>query len=148
MDFELIRAAVEQGVPFNQHLGLEIAELDMGRGVVRLPDNSALRNHAGSQHASALFAAGAAASGAAFVAVFADRLQQLTALVDGATIDYRRIAHGPITATGVLGSDPEQLHTELERDGRVDFGVDVSLTNGAGDVVAAMTVRWHLREEG
>jgi acyl-coenzyme A thioesterase PaaI-like protein len=147
MDFELMRAAIEQAVPFNQHLGLEVAELGLGRGVVLLPDDSALRNHVGSQHASALFAVGEAASGAAFVAAFADQLEEVTAVVDGATVDYRRIAHGPITATGVLGADPDQLLAELERDRRVDFAVDVALTNGAGDVVGEMTVRWHIRRD-
>ena len=141
-----MRAAIEQAVPFNQHLGLEVAELGLGRGVVRLPDNSALRNHAGSQHASALFAAGEAAAGAALVAAFAEQLEALTPLVDGATIDYRRIALGPISATGVLGADPGQLLADLERGGRVEFAVDVSLTNGAGEVVAEMTVHWHVRK--
>ena len=35
-----MRAGLEQAVPFNQHEGLEVAELATGRCVVRLPDGS------------------------------------------------------------------------------------------------------------
>jgi acyl-coenzyme A thioesterase PaaI-like protein len=148
MDFELMRAGLEQAVPFNQHLGLQVAELALGRGVVVLPDDGPLRNPAGSQHAGALFAAGEAAAGAAFVAAFVEQLEDAAPVVEHAEIRYRRIARGPITATGVLGGDPDELVAELEREGQVRFGVDVSLTDGEGDVVADMTVRWTIDQEG
>jgi acyl-coenzyme A thioesterase PaaI-like protein len=147
MDFEPLRAGLEQAVPFNGHLGLEIAEVSLGRGVVNLPDDSALRNHTGSQHASALFAAGQAASGAAIAAAFVEHLPQLEISPEGAEITYKKIPRGPITATGVLGAEPSELLGELDREGSVAFRIDVSLTDGAGDEVAAMTVRWLVRQE-
>jgi hypothetical protein len=104
MDFELMRAGLEQAVPFNQHLGLEVAELAVWRGVVRLPDESA-------------------------------------------EITYKKIARGPITATGVLAADPGALLDELDRDGEVRFAIDVALTDDDGEVVADMTVRWNARKE-
>jgi len=146
-DYELMRAGLEQAVPFNGHLGLHIAEIAVGRGVVVLPDTAALRNHVGSQHAGALFAVGHAAAGAGFVAAFVEQLQEVTTVAERATIEYRKIARGPITATAVLGADPEQLHAELARDGEVQFTIDVSLTDRAGDVVAEMAVDWTLRRE-
>jgi hypothetical protein len=147
MDFELMRAGLEQAVPFNQHLGLQVADLSVGRGVVVLPDTEELRNPVGSQHAGALFAAGHAASGAAFVAAFVEGLDDLAPHAAGAEISYKKIPRGPITATAVLGPTPEELHAELERDGSVGFAIDVSLTDGAGDVVADMTVRWTISRE-
>jgi hypothetical protein len=147
MDLEPLRAGMEQAVPFNGHLGLEIVEVAIGRGVARLPDDQALRNHSGSQHASALFAVGQAASGAAIAAVFVERLPQLELQPESAEIAYKKIPRGPLTATGVLGADPAQLLAELEREGHVAFGIDVSIVDGATDLVAAMTVRWHVRKE-
>jgi Domain of unknown function (DUF4442) len=147
MDFEPLRAGLEQAVPFNSHVGLEVAEVALGRGVVKLPDDQALRNHTGSQHASALFAAGQAASGAAIAAVFVQELPKLELLPQGAQITYQKIPRGPIVATGVLGADPAALLDELGREGCVEFTVDVSLTDGAGDVVADLTVRWLVRQE-
>jgi acyl-coenzyme A thioesterase PaaI-like protein len=147
MDLEPLRAGLEQAVPFNTHLGLVIDEVSLGRGVVTLPDDSALRNHTGSQHASALFAAGQAASGAALAAVFVRQLPNLELLPQGAQVTYNKVSRGPITATGVLGSDPDALLEELAREGCVEFSVDVSLTDGAQQVVAELTVRWLVRRE-
>jgi hypothetical protein len=147
MDLEPLRAGMEQAVPFNGHLGLEILEVGVGRGVARLPDNEALRNHTGSQHASALFAVGHAASGAALAAVFVDQLAQLELQPEAASITYKKIPRGALTATGVLGADPGALLEELEREGRVGFGIDVGVVDGAGDVVADMNVRWIVHKE-
>ena len=67
MDFDAVAAGLNQAIPFNRHLGLVVQEVAPGRGVVTLPDDAALHNHVGSQHAGALFSAGEAAS----VTVFA-----------------------------------------------------------------------------
>ncbi len=149
-DLEPIRAGLEQAVPFNQHVGLVVEEVALGRGVVRLPDTEALRNHTGSQHASALFAAGQAASGAALAAVFVEQLPALDLLPQGAQITYNKISRGDILATAILGSDPDTLLEELAREGCVEFSVDVSLTDGAKATVAELSVRWlvrHAQEE-
>jgi hypothetical protein len=147
MDFEAMRAGLEQAVPFNQHLGLEVVELAIGRAVVRLPDDAGLRNHVGSQHASALFAAGQAAAGAALAATFVEHLEAVEPLADGADIDYKKIPRAAITATAVLAATPAELLDELERDGEVRFAIAVGLTDGAGDIVADMTSRWLVRGE-
>jgi hypothetical protein len=147
MDLEPLRAGMEQAVPFNGHLGLEIVEVGVGRGVARLPDNEALRNHTGSQHASALFAVGQAAAGAALAAVFVEHLPRLELQPEAAEITYKKIPRGELTATGVLGADPGQVLDELGREGEVAFGIDVGIVDGAGDVVAGMSVRWHVRKE-
>lgn len=144
MDYEAIRKGLESAVPYNGHLGLEMVEIAPGRGVVRLPDRAEIRNHVGSQHAGALFSAGEAASGAAFVGAFAERLGELTPLAESAEIAYRQLGQGVITATGELRSDPDELLAELDREGRVRFEVHVGLTNAVDDVVAEMTVRWYV----
>jgi acyl-coenzyme A thioesterase PaaI-like protein len=146
MDYDAIRGGLQEAVPFNSHVGLAIEEVGAGVGVVKLPDRSELRNHVGSQHAGALFAAGEAASGAAFVGAFAERLGDVTPLVQDATITYRRRAQGTITATGRTRDDDAELLATLEEDGAVRFCVDVDLTNAHGDTVAEMTVNWHVRK--
>ena len=148
MDYDAIRGGLQQAVPFNTHLGLEIAEVGQGVGVVKLPDRSELRNHVGSQHAGALFAAGEAASGAAFVGTFAERLESITPLVRNAEIAYRERAQGAITATGRLGTEPDELLADLDDTGSVDFVVDVELANAHGDTVAEMSVQWTVKKNG
>jgi acyl-coenzyme A thioesterase PaaI-like protein len=146
MDYEAVRQGLEQAIPYNRHLGLEVAEVADGRGVVRLPEDERLRNHVGSQHAGALFSAGEAASGGAFVGAFADRMGEVTPLARTAEISYLKLARGPITAAGALGEPKETLLERLDADGKVEFPVQVELTDADGNLVASMTVHWHVRK--
>ena len=145
MDFDAVKAGLSQAIPFNGHVGLDLVEVGDGRGVVKLPDAPELKNHVGSQHAGALFAAGEFASGGAFVGAFAEQMGSMTPLARSAEIDYRKLAKGEITATGTLTESKESLLGRLDADGRVEFPIDVELTDADGQVVAAMTVHWHVR---
>lgn len=145
LDYEAVRAGMEQAIPFNRFIGLDVVEVGDGSGSVRLPDEENLRNHVGSQHAGALFSAGEAASGAAFVGAFAERMGEITPLAKSASIDYRKLAKGPITATATLGEDKAALVERLDADGRVEFAIAVSLADADGNEVATMTVDWHVR---
>jgi acyl-coenzyme A thioesterase PaaI-like protein len=145
LDFEAVAAGLNQAIPFNRFLGLVVEEVAPGRGVVTLPDEETLHNHVGSLHAGALFSAGEAASGGAFLGAFAEHLGSLTPLAKSASIDYRKIARGPITAVGSLSGDVDALLATIESDGRVEFPVEVEMSDAEGNVVATMTVHWHVR---
>jgi acyl-coenzyme A thioesterase PaaI-like protein len=145
VDYEAVAAGLNEAIPFNRHVGLVVEEVAPGRGVVTLPEGEHLHNHVGSQHAGGLFAAGEAASGGAFLGAFAEHLGGLTPLAKSASIDYRKIARGPITATGTLDADVDALLASIESDGRVEFPIEVEMTDGDGNVVATMTVHWHVR---
>ncbi len=145
-DFDALREALQGAIPFNTHVGLEVAEVADGRGVVRLPDDKKLHNHVGSQHAAGLFAAGEAASGAAFMGAFAEHLAGLTPLAASAEIDYRTLGKGTITATATLAEDVDGLLGKLESDGKVEFPVTIEMADDDGQVVAGMTVNWHVRK--
>jgi acyl-coenzyme A thioesterase PaaI-like protein len=146
MDYEAVRQGLAQAIPYNRHLGLEVAEVADGRGVIRLPDDERLHNHVGSQHAGALFSAGEAASGAAFVGAFAERMGAITPLARTAEISYLKLARGSITATGTLGEPKDSLLERLDADGKVEFPVAVEMVDADGKTVASMTVDWHVRK--
>ncbi len=145
MDYEAVRAGMEAAIPYNRYLGLSVSEVGDGTGVVVLPDDDHLHNHVGSQHAGALFSAGEAASGAAFVGAFAEHMGNITPLARTADISYLKLAKGPITATGTLQETRDELLSRLEADGKVEFAVQVGLTDARGARVAEMTVHWHVR---
>ncbi len=146
MDYEAVRAGLQQAIPFNTHVGLEFTEVGDGLGVVRLPDADHLKNHVGSQHAGALFAAAEAASGGAFVGAFAEHMAGITPLAKGAEISYLKLARGAVTATAKLLEDRAQLVDRLESEGRVEFPVAVDMTDDEGRKVAEMTVHWHVKK--
>jgi len=146
MDYEALRAGIADAVPYNAHLGLELLEVGDGRAVVRLPGGDHLDNHVGTWHAGGLFSAAEAASGAAFVGGFAERLGDITPLTRSANIEYTALARGPIDATATLDEDAAVLLERLDADGRVEFPVAIVLTDGDGKHVAEMTVTWNVRK--
>ena len=147
LDYEAVRAGMQAAIPYNNHLGLRYTEVSAGRSVVSLPDADQLKNHVGSQHAGALFSAGEAASGGAFVGAFAERMAEVTPLARDARIDYLKLARGEITATATLPEPFDSLLQRLEAEGKVEFRVEVELTDGEGVTVAEMTVGWHVRRK-
>jgi uncharacterized protein (TIGR00369 family) len=144
-DFDAIAQGMKEAVPFAAFLGLDIARIAEGEAVVILPERAELTNHVGSQHAGALFTVAEAASGAAFLGAFADRLAEVTPLARSAEIAYEKIAKGPIEATARLGVAREEALAILDAESKVVFPCEVELTDTAGDRVATATVQWHVR---
>lgn len=145
VDYTAVAAGLSQAIPFNVHLGLQTTSVAADSGTVLLPDDEKLRNHVGSQHAGALFAAAEAASGAAFVGAFLDIMGEITPLAQSAQISYKKLAKGEITATARFGEDAGALKDKLREEGRIRFPVQVQMTDTTGNVVAEMTVDWYVR---
>ena len=144
-DFDAIAAGMTQAVPFAGYLGLEITSIGEGEAVVFLPERQELTNHVGSQHAGALFTAAEAASGAAFVGAFAERLGEVTPLARSAEISYEKIANGRIEARATLGVPAAEALVTLDAEGKVVFPCEILLTDSEGRQVASATVQWHVR---
>lgn len=145
VDFDVIAAGMTQAVPFAGFLGLEITSVGEGEAVARLPERSELTNHVGSQHAGALFTVAEAASGAAFVGAFAERMGDVTPLARAAEISYEKIAKGPIDASAKLGVAKDEALATLDAEGKVVFPCEIELTDSSGQRVATATVQWHVR---
>ena len=143
--YTLMKAFFEQNVPYAKHTGIELLVIADGYGVAQLPDVQETQNHMGSQHAGALFTLAEAASGAASVSLFADKIAIVRAAIVEAKIHYKKAARGLIKAEGRLRRSGEELMTEFSRDGVVNYTVDVVLTNEQGVEVASMEVNWRIK---
>src|SRR3954452_8121103 len=115
--FDAIAQGMTHAVPFAGFLGVEVTHVAAGEATVVLPERTELTNHVGSQHAGALFTAAEAASGAAFVGAFAEKLADVTPLARGAEISYEKIAKGPIDATATLGVSKAAALEALDAEG-------------------------------
>lgn len=146
MDYEGIKAGLSKAVPMNTYLGLELLEVGNGHGVVRLPNDPRMLNHVGSQHAAGLFAAAEFASGAAMTGALAAHLANATPLAAGASIQYKKLAKGPILATARLAETADAIAARLTADGRAEFNAEIDLTDEQNVTVATMTVQWHVRK--
>ena len=144
-DFDAIAQGMTQAVPFAGFLGLDITNISAGEAVVVLPERAELTNHVGSQHAGALFTVAEAASGAAFVGAFAERMGEVTPLARSAEISYEKIAKGPIEARARLAVPAEEALATLDSVGKVEFPCEIELVDGSGTKVAVATVHWHVR---
>ncbi len=144
-DFDAIAQGMTQAVPFAGFLGLEITSVAPGEAVVVLPERAELTNHVASQHAGALFTVAEAASGAAFVGAFAERMGEVTPLARSAEISYEKIAKGPIEARARLAVPAAEALATLDAEGKVEFPCEIELADESGTQVATATVHWHVR---
>jgi uncharacterized protein (TIGR00369 family) len=145
IDFEAIAKGMAMAVPYIGHMGIEVTEMSEGAATTVLPDRPELHSHVGSQHAGALFGVAETASGAAFVGAFAARMEDVMPLARSAEISYVKVARGQIEAKAKLTVPAAEALATLDEAGRVDFSVEVELTDGDGDVVATATVDWNVR---
>jgi uncharacterized protein (TIGR00369 family) len=145
IDFDAIAKGMAIAVPYIAHMGIEVTEMSEGAATAVLPDRPELHNHVGSQHAGALFGVAETASGAAFVGAFAARMGEVTPLARSAEIAYVKVARGAVEAKAKLGVPAAEALATLDEDGRVDFSVEVEMTDGEGDTVATATVDWNVR---
>jgi uncharacterized protein (TIGR00369 family) len=145
IDFAAVAKGMAIAVPYISHMGIEVTEMSEGAATAVLPDRPELHNHVGSQHAGALFGVAETASGAAFVGAFAARMGDVTPLARGAEIAYVKVARGAVEAKAQLGVPAAEALATLDKDGRVDFSVEVEMTDGEGDTVATATVDWNVR---
>ncbi len=145
IDFDAIAKGMAVAVPYITHMGIEVTEMSEGEATAVLPDRVELHNHVGSQHAGALFGVAETASGAAFVGAFAARMGDVTPLARSAQISYVKVARGAVEARAKLGVPADEALATLDQDGRVDFSVEVEMTDGEGETVATATVDWNVR---
>lgn len=145
--YEMIKERMSTGVPFAKHAGVEIAELADGTATARLAQTDVTINHIGSQHAGALFTLGEAASGAAMAGAFAKVLLSVRPLAGAASINYKKVAKGTVTANAKTGRPPAELLEELETEGKVRFPIEVDLQDKSDQTVAVMVVEWSVAKQ-
>jgi uncharacterized protein (TIGR00369 family) len=133
-------------VPLTRTLGLEVLEVTPTTATLRLPDNPSLHNHVGGPHAGALFSLAESASGAVVIAAFGATMARAVPLAVEATIRYRALAKGPVTATATLVEAASEVLDALDAGTRPEFDVTVALhTETADEPVSEVTVRWTLK---
>ncbi|MEL6860732.1 MAG: DUF4442 domain-containing protein [Pseudomonadota bacterium] len=143
--YTMIKSFFDESVPYAKHSGIQLIEIAEGHGSAELPDWKDTQNHMGTQHAGALFTVGEAASGAASVFLFADKIMMVKAAISSATIDYVRGARGVIRAFGKLRGSGDDILAEFSTEGRVKYIVDVSLMDSKEREVATMEVHWSVQ---
>lgn len=136
---------MQQVVPMVGTLGLEYTEVTADHAVVALPDDPAYRNHVGGPHAAAMFAAAESATGAMAIAAFGDLMDRAVLVPTTATIDFLKVAKGPLTATATIDADVAAARAQFEAGQRPEFDIVAEITNAEGEVTGRMRARWTLK---
>jgi uncharacterized protein (TIGR00369 family) len=147
-DMHALRDLVATAVPFAAYVGVEVLEVDAGRGRCRLTQVPHLGNHVGTLHAGALFTLAEAASGAAIVGLLGDRMAEVTPVARSAQIRYLKPARDTVLASAATAEPADELLRRVDADGRADTMVAVRIENEDGVLVCEMDVEWHLRRNG
>lgn len=141
-----IGAFLTAAVPMVGTLSLEYVETTTERAVLKFRDQPEYRNHVGGPHAGAMFTLAESASGAIVVAAFGHLAAEATPLPTTATIDFKKVARGDITATATLGRPIPEILAELAGGTRPEFPVHVQIQRDNDDAVTGeMTIVWTLR---
>lgn len=132
-----MRQIIDDMVPFNAHVGVQIEEMSAQRGVVQIPDRRQMTNHMGTVHAGVLFLAAEVAAAVAFVAAVAPRLADVEHLVlrDARTV-YRRPACGQVTAIATVDRDATGAIVDGSAGSRIGVDAKAMLYDAEGTLVA------------
>ena len=140
----MVKAQLGAAVPFANYVGVQIETVEVGAASASLEQRQETSNHIGTQHAGAMFTLGEAASGAAMAGAFAEQLLGLRPVAAIASIAYKKIAKGTLRAHAKTGDKAEVLREALEKDGKVQFSVHVSIIDEKDTEVGTMDVDWHV----
>lgn len=145
MDFATVADQMPTLVPMVGTLNLEFLELSPQRAVLLLPDQQPYHNHIGGPHAGAMFTLAESATGALVLGNFGPLLGVATPLAVSATIRFKKVALGPLTAEAVLGEDPAQIAEQVRAGERPEFPIEVTLTTADGKITGSADFLWTLR---
>ncbi len=142
---EAIRELVEGKIPFLAKLGLKLGHAGPASARLLLPYDHGNDNYVGTVHAGALFTFGETAAGVA--AGLAFDLSRVSMLAREATIEYLKPAKSALVATSRIPADEVGATSEkIEREGKATLVVGVEMTDGSGEAVARMAVKYHFRK--
>ena len=132
-------------VPMVRTLGVERVALTPDRAVLRMPDRNDLHNHVGGPHAGALFSLAESATGVLVIGSFAEYLDRFVPLAAEASIRYRALAMGDVTAEATMSRPKADIVADLEAEGKVRFDVTAVVRTTDGRPTTEVTVSWALR---
>jgi acyl-coenzyme A thioesterase PaaI-like protein len=120
-------------VPYSGSIGARVEHFEPGHVTVALRDRRRVRNHLRSVHAIALANVGELSTG---LAVLGAMGADVRGILTGLEVSYLKKARGRLTAEAKCSVPPVT--------GPVDWRVEATIRDAAGDAVAVVTAMWRL----
>ncbi len=142
MESSAINEALRQ-IPYTSEMTILVDRASPSEVCMTLSDKTSNQNMVGIVHAGALYTFGETVAG---IAAGFDTLDKAFPLARSATIEYKRPARGDIRGRAIVpSSESARVVAELDRDGRSELDVVVSLEDIQGEQVAEMNVHYSFR---
>ncbi len=144
MPYDAIRERIDSMIPLNRTLGIEIAAVEDGRAVARLPFRPEVTNHLRLVHATAIFGVAEAASGCAIAGLFSAEATRLRSVTSAGSVNFVRPARSSLTAIAEVVSSPAALREHFDLSGRMDVDVSVVVNDESQLNIATALVKWNV----
>ncbi len=146
MPIELVRQLSEEQIAFVKRSGLKAETLEPGLVRLRMPLEGN-QNHIGSMYAGALFTLAEIPGGALFLTSF--DAQRFYPVVKELNLRFRRPATGDIWVEASMAAEEvSRLQEQAELYGKVEYRLDLELTDATGEVVAISQALYQMRKHG
>ena len=141
MEYELIRRRIEDIIPLNRLLGIQIVSIAEGIAEARLPFRKDIANHLGSVHATAIFSVAEAASGGAVAGAFAHEISKLRLVAVAGEVRFNKVSRLALIAHAAVKDLLRALRGCLAGAGKIEIDVSVAVCDEIGTDIAATQVK-------
>ncbi len=143
--YKPLAAYMESAIGIVKKMGLKVLSMKSGYVKLQMPFKENV-NHVGTMYAGSLFTLGEFMGGAIFISSF--DMNKYYPIVKEVQIRYRRPALTDITLELAMSEDQiKQITATLEEKGKVDFPLELQLTDAGGEVVAIVQGIWQGRKK-
>lgn len=134
-------------VPFAKACGVRLQSMGHGIAHCEMPQKPELLDSTGKLAHGALFTLAETCSGAAMAGGFASVILGVRPVAAQVEFEILQPALGSIQANANVMQDIATLKKTLRTTGKINFPVEVKVTNASGEQVARMQVTWNLKKK-
>ncbi len=140
--YELLKEHVGLSVPYATHTGVELVEVEEGVATAQMKVLPEAVCEIKNRHASAMFALGEAATGAAVASALAPAVLQMQPSSEMAEITFRKVARGNLCANARTSRAKDELMSEIEKQGKTTFDVFIEIFDETDEIVTEIKESW------
>jgi acyl-coenzyme A thioesterase PaaI-like protein len=143
----LVKIQMDGKVPFAKACGVRLSS--MGKGIARceMAQKPELLDSTGKLADGALFTLAETCSGAAMAGGFASVILGVRPVAAQVEFEVLQPAFGFVQAHAKVAQDILPLKQTLRTAGKINFPVDVEVSDASGQAVARMRVTWNLKKK-